>query len=64
LRGIAALELSKQNSQYQQCAASIAALRLRYLRYAIRSTENEIRTIGYMIDALDRRFMGELSALQ
>jgi hypothetical protein len=32
---MAALELSKQNSQYQQCAASVAALKLRYLRYAV-----------------------------
>jgi hypothetical protein len=59
-----ALQLSKQNGQYQRCAASVDARRLRYLRHSIRSTENEIRTIDYMIDALARRFMGEISTLR
>ena len=49
-------ELAKQKSHYQRCAASIAARRLRYLRCSIRSTENKIRTIDYMLDSLARRF--------
>ena len=51
-----ALGLSKQKSQYQRCAASVADRRLRYLRRSIRSIENEIRTIDYLLDALARRF--------
>jgi hypothetical protein len=51
-----ALELSKKKSQYQRCAASVAAHRLRCFRYPIRSTENEIRTVDYTLDALARRF--------
>ena len=55
-----ALELSKQESQYQRCAALVAARRGRYLRHSIRSLENEIRTVDYMLDALGRRFMAEI----
>ena len=56
VRSQLALELSKHKSHYQRCAASVADRRLRYLRRSIRSTENEIRTIDYMLDALARRF--------
>ena len=56
VRSQLALELSKQKSHYQRCAASVADRRLRYLRRSIRSIENEIRTIDYMLDALARRF--------
>jgi hypothetical protein len=48
--------MSKQKSHYQRCAASVADRRLRYLRRSIRSIENEIRTIDYLLDALARRF--------
>ena len=55
-RSALTIELSKQASHYQRCAASVADRRRRYLWHSIRSIENEIKAIDRMIDSLTRRF--------
>jgi|KBSMisStandDraft_5_1062788.scaffolds.fasta_scaffold1295781_2 hypothetical protein len=63
-RSALTIELSKQASHYQRCAASVSDRRLHYLRRSIRSTENEIKTIDRMIDSLTRRFPDVMSTLR
>jgi hypothetical protein len=58
------LQLSKQTRHYEQWATSVSAHRLSHLRRSIGSTENEIRTIDHMIDALARRFTDEIPTLR
>ena len=59
-----ALRLAKQKNHYERCAGLVDARKLTYLRGAIRSLENEIRTIDDMIYAVARRFTDETATLR